>query len=54
MINKDIDTIAIVGMGYVGLPLAIAFGAKRRVIFFDISKKRIDEIKQVIDKTLEV
>ena len=54
MNNKDIDTIAIIGMGYVGLPLAIAFGAKRRVVCFDISKKRIDELKQGIDITLEV
>ena len=50
MINEDVDTIAIVGMGYVGLPLAIAFGTKRRVVCFGYIKKRgIDELKQGID-----
>ena len=54
MNNEDVNTIAIIGMGYVGLPLAIAFGTKRRVVCFDISKKRIDELKQGIDITLEI
>ena len=54
MNNEDVNTIAIIGMGYVGWPLAIAFGTKRRVVCFDISKKRIDELKQGIDITLEI
>ncbi len=35
--------IAIVGLGYVGLPLAVEFGSKRKVIGFDINKERINE-----------
>jgi UDP-N-acetyl-D-galactosamine dehydrogenase len=46
--------IAIIGLGYVGLPLAIEFAKKRVVIGFDIKKKRIDELKSGYDKTLEV
>ncbi len=45
--------IAIVGLGYVGLPLAVEFGRKRNVIGFDINKSRIKELKKGIDKTLE-
>ena len=45
--------IAIVGLGYVGLPLALEFGKKTNVIGFDINKNRIDELKKGIDKTKE-
>jgi UDP-N-acetyl-D-glucosamine/UDP-N-acetyl-D-galactosamine dehydrogenase len=45
--------IAIVGLGYVGLPLAVEFGHKRAVIGFDINKTRIKELKNGIDTTLE-
>ena len=45
--------IAIVGLGYVGLPLAVEFGRKRNVIGFDINESRIKELKKGIDKTLE-
>jgi UDP-N-acetyl-D-galactosamine dehydrogenase len=38
--------IAVVGLGYVGLPLAIEFGSKRSVIGFDINVTRINEIKK--------
>ena len=38
--NKNIK-LAVIGLGYVGLPLALAFAKKREVIGFDISKKRI-------------
>jgi UDP-N-acetyl-D-galactosamine dehydrogenase len=47
-------TIAIIGLGYVGLPLAIEFGKNRKVIGFDINEKRVDELKRGIDKTNEV
>jgi len=47
------SSIAIVGLGYVGLPLAVEFGRKRKVIGFDINETRIQELKQGIDKTLE-
>ena len=45
--------IAIVGLGYVGLPLAVEFGRKRKVIGFDINEDRIKELKNDIDNTLE-
>ena len=47
------SSIAIVGLGYVGLPLAVEFGRKRKVIGFDINETRIQELKKGIDKTLE-
>jgi UDP-N-acetyl-D-galactosamine dehydrogenase len=46
--------LAIVGLGYVGLPLAVEFAKKRLVVGFDIKKTRIKELKLGIDKTLEV
>jgi UDP-N-acetyl-D-galactosamine dehydrogenase len=46
--------LAIIGMGYVGLPLAIEFSKKRKVLGFDIKKKRIEELRSGVDKTLEV
>jgi UDP-N-acetyl-D-galactosamine dehydrogenase len=52
--NLDSKTIAIIGLGYVGLPLAVEFGKVRMVIGFDINKKRIEELKSGSDHTLEV
>ena len=46
--------IAVIGLGYVGLPLAHAFCEKFDVIGFDISNSRIDELKNAIDRTLEL
>jgi UDP-N-acetyl-D-galactosamine dehydrogenase len=51
---KDNPTIAIIGLGYVGLPLAVAFAEKYTVIGFDINKKRIAELNNGQDHTLEV
>ena len=45
--------LVIIGLGYVGLPLALAFSKKRKVIGFDINKKRINQLKLGIDKNLE-
>ncbi len=45
--------LAIVGLGYVGLPLAVEFGRSRTVVGFDISQRRIDELKNGNDFTLE-
>lgn len=45
--------LAIVGLGYVGLPLAVEFGRKRSVIGFDINQRRIEELKAGNDFTLE-
>lgn len=46
--------IAVIGLGYVGLPLAVEFGKKLPVIGFDIHTKRIEELKNGQDHTLEV
>ena len=46
--------IAVIGLGYVGLPLAVEFGKKVSVVGFDIYQKRIDELKSGQDHTLEV
>ncbi|OXR49868.1 MULTISPECIES: Vi polysaccharide biosynthesis UDP-N-acetylglucosamine C-6 dehydrogenase TviB [unclassified Pusillimonas] len=46
--------LAVVGLGYVGLPLAVEFGKKRSVIGFDINARRIAELKTGKDHTLEV
>jgi UDP-N-acetyl-D-galactosamine dehydrogenase len=45
--------IALIGLGYVGLPLAVEFGKKRKVIGFDINQSRVDELKRGVDLTLE-
>ena len=45
--------IALIGLGYVGLPLAIEFGKQREVIGFDINQSRINDLKNGIDSTLE-
>ncbi|WP_456379337.1 nucleotide sugar dehydrogenase [Lutibacter sp.] len=51
--NKEIK-IAIIGLGYVGLPLARLFATKYAVVGFDIDKQRVSELKKGIDTTLEV
>ena len=48
------NKIAIIGLGYVGLPLAVAFGEKYQVIGFDIDSSRIDELKNKFDRTNEL
>jgi len=45
--------IAIIGLGYVGLPLAVEFGKKLETVGFDINQRRIDDLKQGVDRTLE-
>jgi UDP-N-acetyl-D-galactosamine dehydrogenase len=46
--------IAVIGLGYVGLPLAVAFAEKYKVIGFDINIKRVEDLKSGHDETLEV
>ena len=46
--------VGIIGLGYVGLPLAAAFGKIRDVVGYDINKERIDQLKDYHDKTLEL
>jgi UDP-N-acetyl-D-galactosamine dehydrogenase len=48
------DAIAVVGLGYVGLPLAVALGRHFRVLGVDVSEKRVAELKQRLDRTNEV
>jgi len=45
--------IAVIGLGYVGLPLAIEFGKKYKVLGFDINKTRVEELQRGVDHTLE-
>ncbi|NPA52211.1 MAG: nucleotide sugar dehydrogenase [Aquificae bacterium] len=52
--KKGKQKIAVVGLGYVGLPLAVLLDRKFNVIGYDISKERIEELKKGIDKTREV
>jgi UDP-N-acetyl-D-glucosamine/UDP-N-acetyl-D-galactosamine dehydrogenase len=54
MNTKEHPKIAIVGLGYVGLPLAVEFGKKFQTIGFDINKIRIDELSSGFDSTIEV
>ena len=46
--------LAIIGLGYVGLPLAVEFAKRRKVIGFDINSRRIEELKSGFDKTFEI
>ena len=46
--------IAVIGLGYVGLPLAVEFGKKFKTVGFDINQPRVNELKQGVDHTLEV
>ena len=52
--NLEETKIAIIGLGYVGLPLAVAFAEKFEVVGVDINKQRISELHSGIDTTLEV
>jgi len=53
MLNPDAK-LAVVGLGYVGLPLAVEFGKSRPVVGFDINPERIARLQQGLDTTLEV
>jgi UDP-N-acetyl-D-galactosamine dehydrogenase len=52
--NYHTVKIAVIGLGYVGLPLAVEFGKKRNVLGFDINASRVAELQQGKDSTLEV
>jgi len=54
MVQSDKVRIGVIGLGYVGLPLAVEFGKKFDTLGFDISKQRIEELRQRKDRTLEV
>nr|WP_051053330.1 nucleotide sugar dehydrogenase [Pseudodesulfovibrio piezophilus] len=53
-LKKKEDAIAVVGLGYVGLPLAVALGRHFKVVGVDVSQKRVDELNSRIDRTGEV
>ena len=46
--------VGIVGLGYVGLPLAVEFGKRFQTVGFDIKPDRVDELRRGVDSTLEV
>ena len=54
IINIENAKIAVIGLGYVGLPLAHAFSKKYKVVGFDIAQWRIDELNRGLDRTLEL
>ena len=54
MMSRKNSKLAIIGLGYVGLPLAHAFSEKYEVVGFDIAQWRIDELNAGVDRTLEL
>ena len=54
MLDLKNSKLAVIGLGYVGLPLAVEFGKKRDVLGFDINPRRIAELNSGVDNTLEV
>ena len=52
--NIKSKKICLIGLGYIGLPLAVAFAKKFKVIGFDINQLRIQEVEKGHDSTLEV
>ena len=53
-IIKKESTVAVIGLGYVGLPIALAFARKIKVIGFDINAKRVEMMKKGIDPSNEL
>jgi UDP-N-acetyl-D-galactosamine dehydrogenase len=51
---KNSKVIGVIGLGYVGLPLAVEFGKKYKTYGFDIDSRRIDELNNFVDRTLEL
>ncbi len=54
MINTGDVKIAVIGLGYVGLPLAVEFGKIRSVVGFDVNQSRLDELSSGVDLTKEI
>src|SRR3954469_5085097 len=52
--ESELATVAVVGLGYVGLPVAVAFGRERPTVGYDLSKKRIENLRHHVDATGEV
>ena len=53
-VAATLPTVAVVGLGYVGLPVAVAFGRERPTIGYDLSRKRIENLRHMVDPTGEV
>src|SRR5687767_12992763 len=53
-VETVLPTVAVVGLGYVGLPVAVAFGKERPTIGYDLSRKRIESLRHRVDGTGEV
>ncbi|MDB4953544.1 MAG: nucleotide sugar dehydrogenase [Myxococcales bacterium] len=54
MRSLEQEKIAVIGLGYVGLPVALSFGRKLPTVGFDIRQRRVDELKKGHDETMEV
>ncbi|PZX50269.1 UDP-N-acetyl-D-galactosamine dehydrogenase [Algoriphagus ratkowskyi] len=54
LVNLEKSKIAIIGLGYVGLPLAAAFAEKYKTVGYDINATRVDQLQKAHDRTLEV
>jgi UDP-N-acetyl-D-galactosamine dehydrogenase len=52
--QADLQTVAVVGLGYVGLPVAVEFGKRRPTVGYDLSRKKIANLRHFIDTTGEV
>src|SRR3982751_6945793 len=52
--EQKLATVAVGGLGYVGLPVAVAFGRQRPTLGYDLSKKRIENLRHHVDATGEV
>jgi len=52
--DAALPTVAVVGLGYVGLPVATAFGKERRTIGYDLSRRRIESLRHQVDATGEM
>jgi UDP-N-acetyl-D-galactosamine dehydrogenase len=52
--EPQLATVAVVGLGYVGLPVAVAFGRERPTIGYDLSKRRVENLRHHVDATGEV
>ena len=51
---KKTHKIGVIGLGYVGLPLSIVFSKKYKVIGYDINEDRVNELKELYDRTNEI
>ena len=54
MANPTSSTIAVIGLGYVGLPLAVKFGERQRTIGLDLSREKVEAYRRHVDPTGEV